>query len=176
MPKFDFNASKQQAEKQYNLGKGEYFKVKDGTNKVRLVSICLPHESVYKGTKTFKWLCQVIDLSDGKVKPYFMPHTVYKQICDLQLDEDYKFDEVPMPYSINIQTTNAGQKEVNYSVIPSPKAVPLTSEQEETIKNAPTIEELQKKIRENETNQSQEIPPATQMTPEEEKMVDNIPF
>ncbi len=30
--KFDFNANRQQAEKQYNLGKGEYFKVKSGDN------------------------------------------------------------------------------------------------------------------------------------------------
>lgn len=175
--KVDFNAALQQAEKQYNLGKGEYFKVKEGTNKIRLVSECLPHESVYKGTKTFKWLCQVIDLSDGKVKPYFMPHSVYKQIRDLQMDDDYKFDEVPMPYSVNIQTTNAGQKEVVYSVIPSPKSVPLTPEQLEAISKAPTVKELQKKVIENQSeNQSNEIPQSSEMTDEEKKMLDDIPF
>jgi hypothetical protein len=173
--KHDFNAVKQQAEKEYNLNKGEYFKVKEGANKVRLVSVCLPHESFYKGQKTFKWLCQVIDLTDGKVKPYFMPHTVYKQICDLQIDDDYKFEGVPMPYSINIQTTNAGQKEVNYSVIPSPKSVALTAEQLKAIESAPTVQELQDKVRENEKD-PQEIPPATEMTPEEKSLVDSVPF
>lgn len=154
MTKFDFNAARQVAEKQYNLGKGEYFKVKEGDNKVRLVSECLPHESVYQGQKTFKWLCQVIDFTDNKVKPYFMPHSVYRQICDLQLDEDYKFDEVPMPYSINIKTTNAGDKTVKYSVIPSPKRVDLPLDLIKAISDAPTVQELQAKILDNEKKQT----------------------
>ena len=103
MSKFDFNANRKSVEKEFNLGKGEYFKVKEGDNKVRLVSACLPHQSEYKGQNTFKWLCQVIDLTDGKVKPYFMPDRIYQNIMSLQLDEDYAFDEVPMPYNINIR-------------------------------------------------------------------------
>ena len=149
MPKFDFNAQRQQVEKQYNLGKGEYFKIKDGANKMRLVSACIPHPGEYKGKPTFKWLCQVLDLTDGKVKPYFMPDKVYKDICSLQMDEDYAFDEVPMPYNINIQAENAGKMEVKYSVIPSPKRLPLTPEQEQAIKDAPSVEEVQAKVRDN---------------------------
>lgn len=152
--KFDFSANRQQAEKQFNLGKGEYFKVKDGANKVRLVSACLPHPGSFNGKPTFKWLCQVLDLSDNKVKPYFMPDTVYQQILSLQTDEDYSFDEVPMPYSINIQTENAGDITVKYSVIPSPKRVPLTLEQEQALQNAPSVQELQAKIKEAEKPES----------------------
>lgn len=146
--KVNFNATKEEAEKKYNLGRGEYFKVKEGANKIRLVSECLEHSGSYKDKPTFKWLCQVLDLSDGKVKPYFMPHKVYKDICALQLDEDYAFDEVPMPYNINIQAENAGKLEVKYSVIPSPKRIPLTAEQEQALKDAPSVRDLQNKVRE----------------------------
>lgn len=150
MTNFSFSAKREQAEKQFNLGKGEYFKPKEGANKVRLVSEALEHPGEYNGKPTFKWLCQVIDFEDGKVKPYFMPHTVYKQLESLQLDPDYEFSEVPMPYSINIQTKNAGKLEVEYTVIPSPKRIPLTAEQLIAIEQAPTVQELQKKIWDNE--------------------------
>lgn len=179
--KFDFSANREQAEKQYSLGKGEYFKVKDGDNKVRLVSACLPHPGEYQGKPNFKWLCQVIDLSDGKVKPYFMPDKIYKAICDLQMDEDYSFDEVPMPYNINIKVENAGKLEAKYSVIPSPKRIDLTVEQLKAIEEAPTVQELQAKIRENDSKK--EEPPAgvvgkvqAQQQMEGEVNVEDIPF
>lgn len=117
---------------------------------MRLVSICLPHESMYKSKTRFKWLCQVIDRKDGKVKPYFMPIVIYKMIEDLQVSEDYKFDEIPMPYDTTINATNSGTKEVKYTVIPSPKLVPLTPEELKALSEAPAILELQKKIKDNE--------------------------
>lgn len=179
MTKFDFSANRQKVEKQYNLGKGEYFKVKDGDNKIRLVSACLPHSGEYQGKPNFKWLCQVIDLVDGKVKPYFMPDRIYQNIMSLQMDEDYSFDEIPMPYNINIRAENAGTKEVKYAVIPSPKRIPLTPEQEEAIKEAPSVEELQKKISDTKKDET----PATVVSKAEaaiqmegEVNVDDIPF
>ena len=155
MEKFNFGDNLKDVEKQYNLGKGEYFKVKDGANKIRLVSMTLPHPSTYKGKETFKWLCQVLDLSDGKIKPYFMPHKIYKDILALQRDPDYEFDGVPMPYNLNIQAENAGKMEVKYSVIPSPKRTEMTLEQEAALKAAPTVHELQEKIWEMDKNKVQ---------------------
>ncbi len=149
MSKFNFQSNQKEAEKKYNLGKGEYFKVQEGRNIVRLVSACLPHESVYKGNTTFKWLCQIIDDKDGKVKPYFMPHRVYQMIGDLQLSEDYAFEEVPMPYKISINAQGAGTKEVKYSVTPSRNNSEMTAEEQQALKDAPTVQELQDKVIEN---------------------------
>jgi len=150
MTKFSFGETYKAAEKQYNLGKGEYFKVQEGANRIRLVSICVPHDRTYNGKPQFKWLCQVIDRKDGKVKPYFMPTTVYKAIEALQMNPDYTFEEIPMPYDITINAKGAGTKEVDYTVMPSPKLVPLTPEELKVLGEAPTVLELQKKIRENE--------------------------
>jgi hypothetical protein len=175
MTQFNFQANREVVAKQYNLGKGEYFKVKEGDNKIRLVSACLPHPSEYNGRPQFKWLCQVLDLTDNKVKPYFMPDRIYQNIMSLQMDEDYAFDEIPMPYNINIKAENAGKMEVKYAVIPSPKRIELNQEQLNAITAAPTVDELQKKIRESEKNQPQEVQ-AKPLTQEEEEMVENIPF
>ncbi len=147
--KFNFSATREEAEDKYNLGKGQYFKVKDGSNKIRLVSICLPHSSEYNGQMTFKWLCQVIDRKDNKIKPYFMPDKIYKAILNLQLDPEYVFEEVPMPYDLNIQAVNAGKKEVVYTVIPARTSIPLTDAELEMIKETPTVQEVQAKVREN---------------------------
>jgi len=149
MANFNFSKAREEAEDKYNLGKGQYFKVKEGINRIRLISECLPHASDYQGKPTFKWLCQVIDRRDGKLKPYFMPDKVYKGIMNLQLDEEYSFDGVPMPYDLNIQTVNAGKMDVIYTVIPAKNNVALTEEEQKLIKESPSVRELQAKVREN---------------------------
>ncbi len=180
MTEFNFNETYQAAEKQYNLGKGEYFKPVEGANRIRLVSICLPHESTYMGKTQFKWLCQVLDRKDGKVKPYFMPNTIYKFIADLQMDEDYRFSSIPMPYDITINATGAGTKEVKYSIMPARENKPLTTEEQNLLTEAPTVRELQKKIRENEAQQDQNQPVTSQNeaveTVVEEISIEDIPF
>lgn len=144
----DFAKGRQEAEAAGMLGSGDYFKVKEGKNRFRLLSECLPHPGEYKGTKNFKWLCYVLDRHDGKVKPFFMAHTVYKQIEALQLDEDYAFQDVPMPYDITINAKGAGTKEVEYAVIPSPQRKALTPDEELLLDQAKPLKELQKKLRE----------------------------
>jgi len=149
MPKeFSFTDTYETAKKEYNLGEGtDRFKPEEGENKFRLVSVCLPHAGVYKDKPTFKWLCHILDRKDGKVKPYFMPVTVYKGIEALQLNDDYKFDNVPMPYDINLKADGAGTKEVKYTVMPS-KEKALTKEELKMIEDAPDIQEIQDKIKE----------------------------
>lgn len=173
---FNFQENLEQAEKKYNLGKGEYFKPQEGANRIRLVSVCLPHESVFKGRINFKWLCQVLDRKDGKVKPYFMPHTIYRFITDLQFSEDYRFSGVPMPYDVTINANGAGSKEVKYSLIPN-KPTELTAEEQNLITDAPTIKELQRKVLENakKTEQVEETE-AEEVEPVEPIDTSDLPF
>jgi hypothetical protein len=71
--------------------KGDYLKLQEGTNKVRSMSECLEHPGEVNGKPTFKWLCYVLHRKDGRIKPFFMADTIYKQ-----MDPGYEFDEVPM--------------------------------------------------------------------------------
>jgi len=82
------------------LAGGAVWKPKEGDNRIRLVSECLEHPGTFNGKPTFKWLCFILDRADGLVKPYFMPNNVFEQIEALQLNPDYAFDEVPMPFDI----------------------------------------------------------------------------
>ena len=177
MTEFDFSATQAVAEKEYNLGKGEYFKPQEGANRVRLVSVCLPHESSFKGQKNFKWLCQILDRKDGKVKPYFMPHTIYGFIRDLQLDPDYAFKEIPMPFDITINATGAGTKEVKYSLTPARENKPLTTEEQNLVTESPTVQELQKRVLESESKKEDETPQQPEDTVNEPPLnTEDIPF
>jgi hypothetical protein len=74
------------------------------------VSECIEHPGEYNGKPRFKWLCYVLDRRDAKVKPFFMPHTIYKIIEGFQQNPEYAFDEVPMPYDITIVAKGAGRR------------------------------------------------------------------
>lgn len=176
MTDFDFQATEEVAQKEYNLGKGQYFKVQNGNNKVRLVSACLPHDGEYQGKPNFKWLCQVLDRTDGLVKPYFMPHKVYAQIRDLQLDPEYAFKTVPMPYDINIKTTDAGVITAKYQVIPARTSVPLTTEEQNLVTEAPSVQELQKRVYEKADESQKDRTSEREMTQEEKDIIEDTPF
>ena len=177
MTKFNFTETYKKAEKKYNLGKGEYFKLKEGANKIRLVSITLPHEGMYKGVPNFKWLCQVLDRTDGKIKQFFMPNTIYRHIEALQFSDDYRFDEVPMPYDITITAIGAGTKEVKYTTTPARANTELTKEEYGELAQAPTVEELQTRIRESEGKTAKAVEHDTREEGVEEDIeVKNLPF
>lgn len=126
----DFAKAMKEAEKAGMLSSGDYLKLKAGPNRFRLMSECLPHEGEYQGKKNFKWLCYVLDRVDGKVKLFFMPHRIYKQIAEFQHSEEYPFDDVPMPYDLTIGAdSKVGTKEVTYTLTPARQNKPLTPEE-----------------------------------------------
>ncbi len=150
---FNVNETIKKAEQEYGLGKGEYFKVQEGDNVIRLLSPCLPHQSEFTDkqgvTKTsFKFVAWIIDRRDNVVRPYFMPMTIMNAIGDLQTSQYYGFEVVPMPYDIIIKAKNAGKLEVEYSVLPVPERIPLTGAEEAMLKERPTIEEYVEKLKE----------------------------
>ena len=142
MPKVDFGANRKQAEDAGLLGGGDIYKLKEGDNRIRLMSECLPHQNDFKGQKSFKWLCYVLDRRDGKVKPFFMAHKIYKAIEALQLNPDYQFSDVPMPYDMTIHAKNAGTMDVEYSLIPARRETPLTDDELVELDGAKPLKEL----------------------------------
>lgn len=112
-------------EEEQSLG-GDYLKVKNGNNVVRVLTEGVYHEGEYQGRKTVKFVMFVIDRVDGKVKPYFAPYTVYKQIAQLETDPFYAFEGMPMPFDVNVKVESAGTKEVEYNVQASPKRTEIT--------------------------------------------------
>lgn len=144
----DFGAARKAAEAEGLLSSGDYLKLKEGDNRLRLMSQCLPHAGEYQGRPNFKWLCYVLDRVDGKIKPFFMPHTIYKKIEALQVNEDYAFSSVPMPYDLTIHAKGAGTKEVEYSLIPARKETPLSPKDVEQWQAMKPIAEVQAALKE----------------------------
>lgn len=146
MARVDFGATRKQAEEAGLLGGGDIYKYQEGDNRIRLMSECLAHTSEYQGKRNFKWLCYVIDRRDGRVKVHFMPHKIYKAIEALQINPDYAFDEVPMPYDITVHAKGAGTKDVEYSLIPARRETPLTDDEHDDLDNQTPLDEIQQKL------------------------------
>lgn len=138
----DFAARRKEAEKAGVIAGTDYLKIKEGANRFRLVSECLPHNGEYQGKPTFKWLCLVIDRVDGKVKPYFMPHTIYKQIEALQLSDEYAFSDVPMPYDLTVNAIKAGTIDVEYTLMPARKETLLTDDERQAIDDHKSVQDV----------------------------------
>lgn len=146
--KVDLSAARKRAEETGVLGGGNIFKVKEGDNRMRLVSECLEHPGVYNGKPTFKWFRLILDRVDGMVKRYFMPNAVFEQIEALQLNPDYKFEEVPMPYDFTVNAKGAGkkEKEVVYTVVSARANTPLMQAELAAIAEADNVRDIQREL------------------------------
>jgi hypothetical protein len=147
--KFNASDTMKRAEEDFGLGKGQYFKVKEGANKIRLLSTCVPYQSEFKGQTNVKFLCWIIDrVDENKIKLYFMPTTILNAVGGLQMSDDFGFEDVPMPYDITIMAKGAGTKEVEYTVVGARQNTPLTGAEQQAFDEKPSIEEVIEKLKE----------------------------
>lgn len=153
---FSFGANRKDAEDAGLVGGGGFYKLKEGDNRFRLMSECLPHRSTFQGKPKFKWLCYVLDRRDGEIRPFFMAHKIYKAIEALQVNEDYAFAEVPMPYDLTVHAKKAGTKDVEYTLMPARRETPLTADEIEKFDAQKPLAELKAAI--DEKQQKDETP------------------
>jgi hypothetical protein len=140
------------------------------------MSECLPHRGEYNGVPNFKWLCYVLDRRDGGVKTFFMAHKIYKQIESLQLNPEYAFADVPMPYDLTISVKNAGKKEAEYTLIPARKETPLSEDEIDAFAAAKPIADVQKAIKEKNAKAESDKPPVENEPPVSELDEEHVPF
>lgn len=153
--KFNVSEVMDKADKDYGLGSGEYFKIQEGANKFRLLSPGMPHQSEYMGKLNLKFVAWILDRKDSKIKLYFMPRSILKAIKALQDDPEYKFDEVPMPYDLTINATNAGTMDVDYQVTAARSNTALTEDEIKAFADKPTINEVLEKLIEKQSQSKQ---------------------
>lgn len=153
---FDLDKAIKDAEKAGYVQGGDRFKIKEGPNRIRIVTEPIPHQGSYQGRPNFKWLVYAIDRADGQVKLFFMPHTICKVVRDLQKSDDYAFEDFPMPFDVTINATHAGTKEVEYSVTAARQNKDLTpAELAEVAKKKP-IADVHKALKEKEAQKAPE--------------------
>ena len=108
-----------EVEKQVESGKGDYFKIVEGTNRFILLSHIQPLAQVWDGSKyrtaeegdknvSVKGVCWVLQKEQNEngedeyiVKQAKLPYTVVKEIKGISEDPDWDF-EFPFPYPITV--------------------------------------------------------------------------
>ncbi len=138
----DFGAALKKAEDEGLTGSGGgFFKLREGDNRMRLLSECLPHQSEFQGKKNFKWLCYILDRKDGIGKPFFMAN-------------------VPMPYDITVNAQKAGTVDVVYTVVPARKNTELTLNELTALNALKPLAEIKQALKDKQAK-AQEPPPPT---------------
>lgn len=120
-------------------GGGDWFKFSEGANKFRVLTdpemiyekfkkgICYI-DCGYQGTP--KFMLFLLDRKDRKIKLAKLPYTVGNTIAEYETNEDWQFEGYPMPYDITVNAKNAGTKEVEYTITPTPKKEDISKEVE----------------------------------------------
>lgn len=133
----------------------EFFKFEKGQNRIRILNqpaiiathffgagqkavVCVgvdegcPHHKGEEKKPSLKLATYIIDRKDGEVKLAELPLSVGYAINDLQEDEDFAFDDFPMPYDIKVISDPDNQDpKAKYRVQPSPKKEEMTTEEKE---------------------------------------------
>ena len=152
----DFQNPEEEAKK-LGLG-GDYMKLADGENKLRV--LCLPETvaSHFLGAgqkpatctmnddcpfckkgvkKSVKVLMYVLDREDETIKLGDFPWSIFTGLGDLAKNSEYAYKDLP-PYDIMITKTGTGM-ETRYRVDACKNEDPLTEEQAEVFKNKKPI-------------------------------------
>lgn len=158
----DFGAALKKAEDEgLTGGGGGFFKLREGDNRFRLLSECLPHQNEYQGKKNFKWLCYVLDRKDGVCKPMFMSNAIYKHIVALQTNPDYEFFDVPMPYDITVNAQKAGTVDVVYTVVPARKNTELTTSEQTAVNALKPLAEIKQALKDKQAKAEKQVQPTS---------------
>lgn len=191
--KYNFNQNLKETEEKYNIGKDEWYKLQEGENRIRVLSPgkvlaehfklgvcygiekgCPFHTEEYKlSPARIKFLMYVVDRKDGEIKIAKMPYGIIKSIGALQENQDYAFDGIPMPYDITINAKGAGTKEVEYTVIPSPKLVPLSVEEQENLSKLKSVEEIIERMKEKQKERIENDPRFPRASGVQERLQNN---
>ncbi len=111
-----------------NTSKAEYFKLKNGDNKIVILTEPIGYSEVYNIGIAFddcgygkyasrRYKCYIKDLSDNQIKMANFSYTVAKKIAALSQGARTMFEGFPMPYVVNLKSDKAGTKEVETDVI-----------------------------------------------------------
>ena len=151
--------------------KSDWLNLKDGSNKVRIVSDFVDYgtHSIKEGTQFKSVVCigkenhcpycekglparvqflgWVIDRSDGQVKLLRIGWSIYEQLKNFQESKEYGFENLP-PYDIDIVRTGTGL-DTKYNIIPARKDSPLTeAEQAMVLKKIKDPQEIIDRMKE----------------------------
>ncbi len=133
--------------KSYVKSSGDFMTLKQGENKVRVVSEFEPFESEFQGKMKTRFMGYVIDRTDGLIKPLTIGSQIFGQLGVLSLSSEYNFDNLP-PYDVIIKKSGDGI-DTEYTVLAARQNTELTEAENLLIKDlkpiSDIVESMQKK-------------------------------
>jgi len=185
--------------KKYPMG-GNWMNLKEGDNKVRLVSDCFDYGNHYlpnlnksvicigkercafcqKGLEpSVQFLAWIIDREDGKVKLFRFGYKIYKQIVAYKNNPEYEFDVTP-DYDFTIRRAGTG-KQSDYTVIPARTNTEITEEEIEMIEKKTKdpqeiIDKMKEKIVPSEPKEDTEGKESPSEELDDDIDIDEVPF
>ena len=171
-----------QAEQTYGMGGSDWFKFREGMNKIRVLAepavlathfangkslgVCYgkdngcPFHMLDQDQPSVRWLTWILDYADGAIKLAGLPWKITREIGAYEASEEYSFGEYPMPFDVTVNAKNAGTMQVEYSIVPARKntALPQPILDELIKKHAPeqVVEGMKEKARKQNAGQAGE--------------------
>lgn len=146
--------------------KSDFYKMKVGDNKVRVLSEFVRVDKLYKGeypnneyvgiieenekvpaghtVKTEGW-AWAIDRESGSLKILTVGRGILKLLAQFRSNEEYAFDDFPMPYDVTIHNTGEGPN--RYSITPARKNTPVTDEELADLETKTPVAEIISKMK-----------------------------
>ena len=153
----DFKSFKETSKK-LGMG-GDYYKLQDGENKVRILTEPEPIFSHFSasgsttcpgdllcpickagGKKTAKIMLYIIDRTDNDIKLAEFGWSVYKALGELANSSEYGFSDLP-PYDVIIKRTGEG-KDTRYTTVPGRNEEPVSVSILEELKTKKPVKEI----------------------------------
>ena len=140
-------------------GDSNTLKFVEGDNNVRVLTNTIAREFEYEDKrKGTKFLCYVWEYASKSIKLAFFNKTIARKLAELQMDKNgYGFEEMPMPYDLNIKVKNPGTIDAEYEVLPARSNTAVPQEALDALAKEPTIEDVVAKM-EAEKNSSSSLP------------------
>lgn len=126
--------------KSYVKSSGDFMTLKQGENKVRIVSEFEQFESEYQGKMKTRFMGYVIDRTDGQIKPLTTGPQIFEQIGELSLSSEYGFSGIP-PYDVIIKKSGEGL-DTEYTVLAARQNTELTEAEKLLIKDLKPITDI----------------------------------
>ena len=117
-----------------------FMALKQGENKVRVISEFETFQSEYNGKLKDRFMGYVIDRADGEIKPLTIGSSIFKALGELSVSSEYGFADLP-PYDVLIKKTGEGL-DTEYSIMAARQNTEITEAERILIKDLKPIYSL----------------------------------
>jgi len=107
-----------------------------------------------QSVKTAGWAWVIVRGDVDQMKIVTFPISIIAKVANLKKDDEYTWDEMPMPYDITIHNTGEGGD--RYSITPSRTNASLTEFEQKQLEEKTPIEEIVQKIMDKQSGKIEE--------------------